>query len=156
MSQSLSHILIHMTFATKNRVRAIAYPEVRADLNAYTGGILRSLGCPSIVVGAVIDHMHLFFVLARTMAVAAVAEAVKKETSRWLKEQKPDVKDPYLVKFAWQSGYAAFSVSESNAEAVRAYVANQEEHHRRLTFQEEYRALLTKHGVAFDERYVWD
>jgi REP element-mobilizing transposase RayT len=145
-----------MTFSTKDRVRAIAYPEVRAALNEYAGGILRNLKCPSVVVGSVIDHMHLLYLQARTVPTCDVAEAVKKETSRWLKEQKPDVKDPYLVKFAWQSGYAAFSVSESNVEAVRAYIASQEEHHKRVTFQDEYRAFLMKHGVEFDERYVWD
>jgi REP element-mobilizing transposase RayT len=145
-----------MTFSTKDRVRAIAYPEVRAALNEYTGGILRNLKCPSIIVGSVIDHMHVLYIQVRTVPTSAVAETVKKETSRWMKAQKPDIKDPYLVKFAWQAGYAAFSVSESNAEAVRAYIAGQDEHHHRMTFQEEYRGFLKKHGVEFDEKYVWD
>ena len=81
---------------------------------------------------------------------------VKKETSAWIKTQKPEIKDPYLMNFAWQSGYAAFSVSESVAAAVVEYIKNQEEHHRRVTFQDEYRTFLTKHGVTFDEKYVWD
>ena len=156
MPQSLSKILIHMTFSTKDRVRAIAYPEVRQALNAYAGGILRNLKCPSIIVGCVADHMHILYLQARTVTTSEVAEAVKKETSRWIKDQKPEVKDPYLVKFAWQSGYAAFSVSASNAEVVKAYIERQEEHHKRMTFQEEYREFLEKHGVEFDERYVWD
>ena len=145
-----------MTFSTKDRVRSIAYPEVRVALNEYAGGILRNLECPSIIVGAVIDHMHILYLQARTVPTSKVAETVKKETSRWLKTQRPDVQDPFLMKFAWQNGYAAFSVSESNAEAVRAYIANQEEHHHRMTFQEEYRGFLEKHGVTYDERYVWD
>ena len=156
MPQSLARIVVHMTFSTKDRVRAIAYPELRADLNAFTGGVLRHLKCPAIVVGSVIDHMHILYLQARTVATSVVAETVKRETSRWMKEQKPDVKDPHLVKFAWQNGYAAFSVSESNVEKVQAYVASQEDHHKRVTFQEEYRAFLKKHGIEFEERYVWD
>ncbi len=156
MPQSLSRILIHATFSTKNRVRALAYPELREQLNAYAVGILRNLQCPSIQVGCVIDHMHLLFLLSRTATVADVMGTVKRESSAWIKSQKTEIKDPYLVKFAWQSGYAAFSVSESKVEAVRSYIANQEEHHKRISFQDEYRAFLTKHAVAFDERYVWD
>jgi len=154
--QSLSRILIHMIFSTKNRVRALAYPDLRADLDAFTGGVLRHMKCPGIIVGSVIDHMHILYVQSRTETTAKVAETVKRETSRWIKEQKPDTKDPYLVKFAWQAGYAAFSVSESNVDQVRAYIENQEDHHRRVTFQDEYRAFMKKHGVAFDEEYVWD
>jgi REP element-mobilizing transposase RayT len=154
--QSLSRILIHLTFATKNRERAIAYPDLREHLNAYVVGILRNLECPSIQVGAVIDHMHVLYLHSRTASVADAVATVKRESSAWIKTQKPEIKDPFLVKFAWQNGYAAFSVSESRVEAVRAYIANQEEHHKRLTFQEEYRKLLERHGVAFDERYVWD
>ncbi len=156
MPQSLARILIHMTFSTKDRVRALAYPELRTDLDAFTGGILRHLKCPAIIVGSVIDHMHILYLQSRTVATAHVAETVKRETSRWIKEQKREVADPYLVKFAWQSGYAAFSVSESNVEKVRAYIAGQEEHHKRVSFQDEYRAFLKKHGVEFDEKYVWD
>jgi len=156
MSQSLSRVLIHMTFSTKDRVRSIAYPDVREALNTYAGGILRNLKCPSIIVGSVTDHMHILYLQARTVTTSEVAEVVKKETSRWLKDQKPDVKDPYLVKFAWQNGYAAFSVSESNSEIVKRYIERQEEHHKRMTFQEEYRGFLKKHGMEFDEKYVWD
>jgi REP element-mobilizing transposase RayT len=156
MPQSLSRILIHLTFSTKNRERALAYTDLREHLNAYVVGILRNLECPSIQVGSVIDHMHILYLHSRTASVADVVATVKRESSTWIKTQKPDMKDPFLVKFAWQSGYAAFSVSESNAEAVRAYIANQEEHHKRVTFQEEYRKFLEKHGVAFDERYAWD
>ena len=156
MSQSLSRILIHMTFSTKDRIRAIAYPELRTNLDAYTGGILRAMKCPSIIVGSVIDHMHILYLQARTVSASNVAEVVKKDTSRWLKEQMPERKDPYLVKFVWQSGYAAFSVSESDLERVRSYIAGQDEHHARVTFQEEYRELLIRHGVKFDEKFMWD
>ncbi len=156
MPQSHSRIVIHMTFSTKGRVGALAVPELRATLDAFTAGILQHLNCPAILVGSVIDHMHVLYLQARTVATATVTETVKRESSRWIKEQMPARQDPYLMKFGWQNGYAAFSVSESNVEKVRAYIAGQEEHHRRVTFQEEYRAFLKKHGVAFDERYVWD
>ena len=156
MSQSLSRVIIHMIFSTKNRVRALAYPELRADLDAFAGGILRHLKCPAIIVGSVIDHMHILYIQSRTVPTATVAETVKRETSKWIKQQKAEVKDPYIVKFAWQSGYAAFSVSESNVEAVRTYIAGQEEHHKRVTFQDEYRLFLKRHAVAYDEKYVWD
>jgi REP element-mobilizing transposase RayT len=156
MPQSLSRILIHATFSTKDRVRALAYPDLRETLDAYTVGILRNLHCPSVQTGSVIDHMHILYVQSRTTTVANVIGTVKRETSAWIKAQKPEVKDPYLVKFAWQSGYAAFSVGESGAGQVTRYIADQEEHHRRVTFQDEYRRLLEKCAVAFDERFVWD
>ena len=156
MPQSLSRILIHATFSTRDRHRSLAYPELRENLNAYTIGILRNMQCPAIQVGAVIDHMHILYLHGRTATVADVVGTVKKETSAWIKSQKPEIKDPFLMKFAWQSGYAAFSVSESGMEAVIDYILNQEQHHRRKTFQDEYREFLTRHGVAFDEKYVWD
>jgi len=156
MSQSLSRILIHTTFSTKNRDRSLAYPELREQLNAYTVGILRNLKCPALQVGSVVDHMHICYLHARTTTVTDVVGMVKKETSAWIKMQMPEAKDPYLMKFAWQSGYAAFSVSESGAESVVNYIQNQEEHHRRMTFQDEYREFLMKHGVMFEEKYIWD
>ncbi len=156
MPQSLSRIMIHSTFSTKNRIRSLAYPELCEQLNAYTVGILRNLECPALQVGSVIDHMHIFYMHARTATVADVVGTVKKETSAWIKMQKLEANDPYLTKFTWQSGYAAFSVSASGAEAVVNYIRNQEEHHRRITFQDEYRQFLKKHEVVFDEKYVWD
>jgi len=156
MPQSLSHILIHVTFSTKDRIRSLAYPELRESLNAYTVGILRNLNCPSLQVGCTIDHMHILYAQSRTATTADTVGTVKKETSAWLKTQKAEMKDPFLVKFSWQSGYAAFSVGESGAESVKTYIASQEEHHHRMTFQEEYRKFLEQHGIGFDERYVWD
>jgi len=91
MPQSLAKLLIHMVFSTKNRVRALAYPELRADLDAYSGGVLRHLKCPSIVVGSMIDHVHILYLQSRTVATATVAETVKRETSRWIKEQKREM-----------------------------------------------------------------
>jgi len=156
MPQSLSRVLIHLVFSTKNRVRALGYPEVRAELDAFIVGLLRHLKCPSLNTRSVVDHVHMLYLQNRTTATADVVATVKRETSRWLKKQKPEIRDPFLVKFAWQSGYGAFSVSESKVEAVRSYIEKQEEHHKRVSFQEEYREFLKRHKVEFDERYVWD
>ena len=156
MPQSLSNLVLHLTFATKDRVRSLAYPDVRADLAGYMVGILNNIGCPSIATKVVIDHVHVLFLLSRTESVSHVVQVVKQESSAWVKGQKPELKDPYLIKFQWQAGYAVFSVSESNVAKVKAYIENQDEHHKRVTFEDEYREFLTKHGVAFDERYMWD
>jgi len=145
-----------MTCSTQGRVRSLAYPELRERINAYIVGILSNMECPSLQVGAVIDHMHVLYIQNRTRTVSDVIATVKKETSRWIKEQMPEIKDPYLMKFAWQTGYAAFSVSESNVKSVKEYIAKQEDHHHRMTFQEEYRKLLEKHHIEYDEKYVWD
>jgi len=97
------------------------------------------------------DHVHILYELARTVSVSQAVEEVKKSSSKWIKTQGAE-----FAGFSWQAGYAAFAVSESNAQAVRDYIANQRDHHRQKTFQEEYRAFLEKHHVAYDERYVWD
>jgi putative transposase len=156
MPQSLSNLALHLTFATKDRARSLAYPDVRAGMAGYIVGILKNMGCPSIATKVVIDHIHVLFLLSRTESVSHVVQVVKQESSAWVKGQKPELKDPYLIKFQWQAGYAVFSVSESNVAKVKAYFENQDEHHKRVTFEEEYREFLTKHGVAFDERYMWD
>jgi putative transposase len=114
-------------------------------------GVLRDLGCPAVIVNSVEDHVHILFELARTVAVCDAVEEVKKRSSKWLKTQGPD-----LSAFAWQAGYGAFAVSKSRVDTVREYVARQREHHRTREFQDEYRALLQRHEIGFDERYVWD
>ncbi len=150
MPQSLSRILVHLVFSTKYRERLLT-PEIQDELHPYLAGTLDNIGCPSLQVGGVEDHVHLFFGLSRVRTIASVVETVKTSSSKWLK-----TKDPRLAGFHWQSGYGAFSVRASGADAVITYIRNQREHHRRATFEEEYRASLTRHGVAFDERYVWD
>jgi len=112
-------------------------------------GILANLQSPSLRTGGVVDHTHTLFSLHRTAAITAVVEAVKKGSSKWMKQQG-------VPQFAWQAGYAAFSVSESQKVAVIRYIEQQEAHHKRQSFQEEVRAFLTRHGVTYDERYVWD
>ena len=150
MPQSLSRILIHLVFSTKNRERVLT-PGIQIELHPYLAGILDNIQCPSLQVGGVEDHVHLLFGLSRTRTVAEVVETVKTSSSKWIK-----TKDAMLADFHWQSGYGAFSVSRSDADTVVAYIRNQEQHHQKMTFQDEYRRLLERYQVAFDERYVWD
>ncbi|MEX0774838.1 MAG: IS200/IS605 family transposase [Phycisphaeraceae bacterium] len=151
MPQSLAKVLLHLVFSTKHRQPFLESASVRPALNAYVVGILANLDCPSLIANCVQDHIHVLFRLSRTVSIAAVVEEVKKSSSAWLKTQ-----DVGLRNFYWQSGYAAFSVSQSSVSQVTRYIAGQEEHHRRLSFQEELRLLFRKHEVEFDERYVWD
>jgi REP element-mobilizing transposase RayT len=151
MPQSLSQLYIHLVFSTKNRRQFIA-DKIARDLYAYMATIFHD-ECRSTarLIGGVEDHIHALFNLARTWCVADVVEAVKTSTSKWMKTQ-----DPRLRTFAWQAGYGAFSVSRSNIATVEDYIRNQREHHRRQDFKTEFRGLLTKHEVEYDERYVWD
>ncbi|HWL54179.1 MAG TPA: IS200/IS605 family transposase [Chthoniobacteraceae bacterium] len=150
MPQSLSRILIHLVFSTKDRKRYLT-PVIQIELYPYLVGILNHMECSPIQIGGIEDHVHLFFGLSRTRTVAAVVETVKTSSSKWIK-----TKGTAFVDFHWQSGYGAFSVSQSDADAVVAYVRHQAQHHRKMTFQDEYRRLLQRYQVAFDERYMWD
>ena len=150
MPQSLARLHVHLIFSTKHRERLIT-DAVRASLHAYMSTVLQNLGCAPVLINSVEDHVHILFELARTVSVSQAVEDVKKSSSKWIKTQGAD-----FVEFAWQAGYGAFAVSESKVPTVREYIARQQEHHRRKSFQEEYRAFLERHGVAFDERYVWD
>jgi putative transposase len=150
MPQSLARILVHLIFSTKNR-DPVLNPEVRAELHPYLADVLREDGCPSLQVGGVEDHVHLLLGLSRTRTVAQVVENVKTSSSKWMK-----IQGAAFSEFHWQAGYGAFSVSQSNADAVILYIRNQEEHHRKMTFQEEYRRFLKMYQVAYNEEYVWD
>ena len=133
MPQSLARLHIHLVFSTKNRERIIT-DDVRSPLHAYMATVLQNLGCAPVLINSVEDHAHLLFDLARTISISQAVEDVKKSSSKWIKTQGPE-----FAGFAWQAGYGAFAVSESNVETVRAYIANQREHHRTKTFQEECR-----------------
>ena len=150
MSQSLARVLLHLTFSTKHRKPWIDKP-IRSELNAIFASTLQKWECPAILVGSVDDHIHALFALSRNYAIKTIVEEVKKVSSKWIK-----TKGRKYAEFHWQAGYGIFSVSQSNACRVRAYIANQEEHHRRRSFQDELRALLKRHQLPFDERYVWD
>jgi REP element-mobilizing transposase RayT len=150
MPQSLASVLIHLLFSTKNREPLIA-AEVEADLYAYLGGAFRALGCPLLAGNGTEDHVHLLFRLSRTSTLAQVVEAIKSGSSKWMKG-----KGPRWAGFYWQAGYGAFSIGEPGVEALRRYIANQKERHRRRSFQEEYRQFLETYQIEYDERYVWD
>lgn len=150
MAQSLSRILVHLIFSTKDRAPVLT-AQIRAELHPYLAGVLRDHDCPPLRVGGVEDHVHLLFGLTRTLAVAKVVEVVKTSSSKWLK-----TKGPELAHFHWQNGYGAFSVSQSDADAVIRYIDRQEQHHRRVTFQKELRSFLALYQVAYDERYAWE
>jgi putative transposase len=151
MPQSLSNVLVHIVFSTKHRRPFLETPELRGVMAGYMVGILRNIKCPSLIVGVVADHVHILCSLHRTVTIAQLVEEVKTSSSIRIKQEGPALTD-----FHWQNGYGAFSVSPSNVEQVKTYIADQEEHHRKMTFQEEYRKILERHGIEYDERYVWD
>jgi putative transposase len=150
MPQSLSRILVHLIFSTRNRDPYLT-PEIRAELHPYLAVVLRENGCPSLQVGGVEDHVHLLFGLSRTRTVAQAVEKVKTSSSKWMK-----TRGEATASFHWQAGYGAFSVSQSDADRVVRYIQDQAEHHRKVTFQEEYRQFLHRHQVSYDERHVWE
>jgi len=150
MSQSLSNVLIHLIYSTKDR-EPLLVEQIRDELHRYKAAILKELHSPAVLINSVEDHVHILLALARTESVSHVVEQSKTGTSKWLK-----TKGNNLSQFYWQSGYAAFSVSQSNVDAVVKYIGNQREHHRRKTFQEEYRDFLARHQIPYDEKYAWD
>jgi REP element-mobilizing transposase RayT len=150
MAQSLAKVYLHAVFSTKNRVPVLA-DEWREELFHVLGGTANNLGCQSLIVGGVTDHVHMLFQLGRTISIAEAIGKIKSTSSLWVGQNRSELTD-----FHWQAGYAVFSVSQSNVEAVREYIRNQEEHHRKRTFQDELRELLRRYEIDFDERYVWD
>jgi putative transposase len=146
MPHSLVRLHTHLVFGTKNRTPWIN-DSVRDALHGYMANVLTNLGCTPILINSVEDHVHVLFDLARMVSIGQCVEDLKKSSSKWLKTAGPE-----LSVFSWQSGYAAFSVSQSQVELVHQYIANQREHHQRKSFQDEYRQILEKHGVIFDEK----
>lgn len=150
MPQSLSNILIHLIWSTKDRHQWLT-PGIREKTHAFIAGAVRQCNCEAYRVGGVADHVHLAVRLSRTLSVADLVKEVKTASSKWLKAQ-----DPAYTDFYWQQGYGAFSVGISQKETLLHYIDTQEEHHQTRTFQDEYRDFLTEYGIAYDERYVWD
>lgn len=150
MPQSLSSILVHLVFSTKRREPFIA-PEVESELHAYLAAVFRECSSPAISINGTSNHVHALFALSRTMTVADLVEEVKKRSSKWVKTKGREHRH-----FQWQAGYGAFSIGQSNVPALKRYVAGQKEHHRRKSFEDEYRSLLERYNVTYDEKYVWD
>ena len=120
-------------------------------MHAYLANVLRSHDCETIIVGGVEDHVHSLFALSRKYSISHIVKEIKRTSSAWIKDVSPNQR-----RFHWQRGYGAFSVSQSQLEEVSSYIERQEEHHKRVTFQDEYRAFLKKYAIEYDERYVWD
>lgn len=150
MPQSLSFVLIHYVFSTKDRQPSII-PAVRPILHAYMATVVRDHGCECYRVGGTADHVHLAVRQSRLIDISTLVEHMKSNSSNWIKPLAPGLED-----FAWQRGYGAFSVGPADLDALTTYIDNQEEHHRTRTFQEEYVAFLKKYRIEYDEKYVWD
>lgn len=150
MSQSLAQILLHIVFSTKNR-KPFLEDSIHDQLHAYTAGIVANNQGVLLKAGSVRDHIHLFIGHPRTCAPATLIQDIKTGSSKWLKTQAARYRA-----FHWQNGYGVFSVSPSHRNALESYIEQQAEHHRTVSFQEEYRRLLRKYGITWDERYVWD
>ena len=150
MAKSYCNLLYHITFSTKDR-RAWLKDEIRARVHQYLGGAIKHEGGVPLVINGAADHVHIFAKLRQDKALSDVMRSIKANSSGWVHRTFPG-----CDKFRWQSGYGAFTVSRSQAEKVRQYIAEQEEHHRKVSFSEELIALLKKHGVEYDERYMWD
>jgi putative transposase len=140
----------HFTFSTKER-RPVITPDFRERLWEYMGGIAREHKMAPIAIGGVADHVHLLLTMPATMSVAKAIQTVKAVSSKWVHETFPD-----KWAFRWQAKYGSFSVSASQVDRIVAYIKRQEQHHKKMTFQEEFRALLIRHKIVFDEKYLWD
>ena len=147
MPQSLSLVLIHVVFSTKDRAPFLT-PTITTELYPYLASVARDTNCECYRIGGVADHVHLAIRLSRTTTIADLAEQLKICSSKWLK--------PKSHNFAWQRGYAAFSTNPSDADILLHYIDTQEQHHQKYDFQDELRALLQKYGIGHDERYMWD
>lgn len=149
MSQSLSKLYVHATFHVKNT----SVPIRRQDLDslfAYIAQVLKSLDCHPIQVGGVGDHVHILSTMSKNLSLSKMMEEVKRHSSRWLKS-----KDSYYNRFGWQGGYGGFSVSQSVIERTANYIKNQERHHKKRDFKEEYLCFLKEYGVDYNENYLF-
>ena len=150
MANTYISLYVHCVFSTKNREPLLAV-EWRPRLWAYFGGIAAENGFRILEAGGMADHVHLLASLPAPLAMSKALQLLKGGSSKW-------INDSFFAgsrSFAWQEGYGGFGVGVSQIDATRAYIRNQEEHHRATSFQEEYRAFLTRHGIEIDERYVW-
>ncbi len=149
MSHTFVNALFHCVFSTKGR-RPTITPALQERLWPLMGGVARERGIKALTIGGVEDHVHLLLSLPTTMSVAQAIQLIKGASSKWAHETFPEQNW-----FAWQEGYGAFTIGVSQTDATLAYIRSQPERHRQTTFQEEFRMFLKKHGIEYDERYVW-
>lgn len=149
MAQTLTSLLVHIVFSTKNRAHLIT-PEVEPGLFAYIGGILKNHESRLLDAGGTSDHVHLLVSQSKNIALSALLQEVKKGSSAWIKTQ-----GEVFRSFHWQDGYAGFSVGQAEVFGLKRYIANQKEHHRKQSFQEELIQFFEEYGIVYDERYLW-
>ena len=149
MAQTLTCLRVHVVFSTKNRQPMIT-PEVEPELYAYLGGTTKNFDSPCLAAGGTSNHVHLLISHSKNMALSRLMEEIKKSSSKWIK-----TKGPAFRTFAWQDGYGAFTIGQSQVEALQNYLAAQKERHQKQTFEQELVAFLKKYHVAYDERYLW-
>lgn len=150
MPQSLTKNYIHIIFSTKNREPLLLSP-VKEELYGYLGGICKRMDCYPIRIGGYTDHVHILCLLSKKITLVKLVEAIKSYSSRWIKAKGEEFQG-----FYWQEGYAAFSVSPSQLASLKAYIDKQEEHHQNNGFEEEYKAILDKYEMDYNEKYLWD
>jgi putative transposase len=150
MGDTYTSLYYHIVFSTKNRVKHIK-PEIEQRIWEYIGGIARENKIIPLQVGGSEDHIHMLVKASPALAPSKIAQLIKGGASLWIHSEFPELRG-----FAWQDGYGAFTVSKSAVLDVQRYIQNQREHHRKMSFQEEYLEFLKKHGVDYNERYIWD
>jgi len=150
MAGTYTKLLYHFVFSTKQRANLIT-PELQPRLHEYMGGIVRDMKGTAYRIGGMPDHVHMLVRWRTDETLATLMREVKAGSSGWVHDTFPSMKD-----FAWQEGYGAFTVSQSQIDVVDAYIRNQVRHHQKLTFQEEFLELLRRHEIDYDERYIWD
>ena len=149
MSHSYISCRIHYVFSTKGRQNTIV-PELQARLWPYMGGIAKTNNMKALAIGGTENHVHLLVSLPSSLSIAKAIQLIKGGSSKWVHDTFPEHR-----RFAWQEGYGAFSVSVSHLQTTVSYIHNQQEHHRKISFEEEFLAFLKKHGLEYDERYIW-
>ena len=149
MANTYSSLCYHIVFSTKNRSQDIL-PEIEDRVWAYIGGVARKHNMIAVQVGGTEDHIHALVIAPPVYSPSQIAQFLKGDSSKWIHEEFPAMRG-----FAWQDGYGAFTVSKSNIADVIEYIKNQREHHRARSFQEEYLSFLKKHGIEYNERYLW-
>ena len=151
MPQSLSNVIVHLVFSTKDRRPFLDQRDIRDEMHSVLGGTSKTLGCHPLIAGGVADHIHLLANQSKTISLSDWVKELKRVTSIWIKGKGPRYNDLF-----WQAGYGAFSVSYSMVDKVTDYIRRQEEHHQEQDFQTEFRKLLERHCIEYDEKYVWD
>ena len=149
MSHSFCNHIYHIVFSTKTHIQWLNN-EIRPRIHAYLGGAIRDQGGIALIIGGVADHVHVLAKLRQDKAISDVIRCIKANSSQWIHKTFARCED-----FNWQAGYASFSVSASQVERVRRYIESQEEHHKKISFKEEFIKLLKRHGLEFTEEYLW-